>query len=52
MNEVFKFTVQQQSVTELKFRMDDGMEDIHLCAEAILCTVAAFGCLASQTDFA
>ena len=52
MNEVFKLTVQQQSLTELKFRVVDGMEDIHLCAEAIPCTVAAFACLASHTDFA
>jgi hypothetical protein len=44
--------VQQQSLTELKFSMFDDMEDIHLCAEVILCTVAAFCCVGSQTEFA
>ncbi len=51
MNEVFTFTVHQQSLTELKFSVFDGMKNIHLCAEVILCTVAAFCCLASQILF-
>lgn len=51
-NEVLRFTVQQQSLTELKFRVFDGLEDTRLWAKVILCPVAGVFYLGSQTEFA